>query len=324
MAVSGIFASGAVFVFLMFTLGNLLIVICGITSLIVLPLAIGKKSRFQQYLLSLLENSRGINLNSVKKKSRKGFIVLCLLYVETVTFSIVSDQKLNFGLACCKPWNEWYGFRVIAQFSLFTGSAVWLLSMYFFYLTCRILLKCFDGLYKRMSSLPPLSANFTSLKMEHHRLCEVVELADKMLAPLLLGVVALYIPMLCISFYNSVIFREDMKLMALATTLSWCFVAAGILATVLFFGSKVNEKVCQGKHVFYWLSYLWNILDLKFYLNRDGGCRPFVFCVFFYYALVHVLKFHNLTFVFQIHSFQSILQTMPVSTAEEAKVTSIF
>ncbi|RMX56275.1 hypothetical protein pdam_00011435 [Pocillopora damicornis] len=99
--------------------------------------------------------------------------------------------------------------------------------------------------------------------MEHHRLCEVVELADKMLASLLLGVVALYIPMLCISFYNSVIFREDMKLMALATTLSWCFVAAGILATVLFFGSKVNEK---------------------------------------------------------IHSFQSILQTMPVSTAEEAKV----
>ena len=251
MAVSGIFASGAVFVFLMFTLGNLLIIICGITSLIVLPLAIGKKSRFQQYLLSLLENSRGINLNSVKKKSRKGFIVLCLLYVETVTFSIVSDQKLNFGLACCKPWNEWYGFRVIAQFSLFTGSAVWLLSMYFFYLTCRILLKCFDGLYKRMSSLPPLSANFTSLKMEHHRLCEVVKRADKMLAPLLLGVVALYIPMLCISFYNSVIFREDMKLMALATTLSWCFVAAGILATVLFFGSKVNEKVCQGKHVFY-------------------------------------------------------------------------
>ena len=48
------------------------------------------------------------------------------------------------------------------------------------------------------------------------------------------------------------------------------------------------------------------------------------FLVFFYYALVHVLKFHNLTFVFQIHSFQSILQTMPVSTAEEAKVTSIF
>ena len=48
------------------------------------------------------------------------------------------------------------------------------------------------------------------------------------------------------------------------------------------------------------------------------------FFVFFYYALVHVLKFHNLTFVFQIHSFQSILQTMPVSTAEEAKVTSIF
>ena len=48
------------------------------------------------------------------------------------------------------------------------------------------------------------------------------------------------------------------------------------------------------------------------------------FLVFFYYALVHVLKFHNLPFVFQIHSFQSILQTMPVSTAEEAKVTSIF
>ena len=96
-----------------------------------------------------------------------------------------------------------------------------------------------------MSSLPPLSADFPSLKMEHHKLCEVVELADKMLAPLLLGVVALYIPMLCISFYNSVIFREDLKLMALAADISWCFIAAGVLAIVLFFGSKVSEKVCR-------------------------------------------------------------------------------
>ena len=71
--------------------------------------------------------------------------------------------------------SEWFGFRVIAQLSTIIGSAVWLLSMYFFYLTCRILVECFDGLYKRMSSLPPLSADFPSLKMEHHKLCEVVE-----------------------------------------------------------------------------------------------------------------------------------------------------
>ena len=246
MAVSGIFTSGAEFVFLMFTLGNLLILICGITLLVVLPLTIAKKSRFQKYLLSMLANSQGVNLNSVKEKSRKGFIVLCLLYVETVTFSVISDQKLNLGLACCKPWNGWFGFQVIAQISLFTGSALWLLSMYFFYLTCRILIKCFDKLYQRMSSLTQLSADFPSLKIEHHKLCEVVELADKMLSPLLLGVVSLYIPMLCISFYNSVIFREDTNLMALVTTLSWCLVAAGILTIALYFGSKVNEKVCWG------------------------------------------------------------------------------
>ena len=245
MAVSGIFTAGAEFVFLMFALIKLMIVICGITSLAFLPLTTPRRCRFEQYLRRLITNSKGINFNFVRKKSRKGFIVICLLYVLIVTFTVIGDQKLDLDLTCCKPWSEWFGFRVIAQLSTIIGSAVWLLSMYFFYLTCRILVECFDGLYKRMSSLPPLSADFPSLKMEHHKLCEVVELADKMLAPLLLGVVALYIPMLCISFYNSVIFREDLKLMALAADISWCFIAAGVLAIVLFFGSKVSEKVCR-------------------------------------------------------------------------------
>lgn len=48
--------------------------------------------------------------------------------------------------------------------------------------------------------------------MEHHKLCEVVESADKMFSPLLLGIVSLYIPLLCFSFYNVVNLPEKGKL----------------------------------------------------------------------------------------------------------------
>ena len=48
--------------------------------------------------------------------------------------------------------------------------------------------------------LPPMGlANF---KIEYHKLCEVAELADKVLGPILLVFVSVYIPLFCFSFYN--------------------------------------------------------------------------------------------------------------------------
>lgn len=247
MAFVGIFTSGQVYIALMFALGNLLIVICGISLLIVLPLTVAKKSRFEKFLRRLLANVRDNNLEAVKKKSRKGFIIFCFTYMGTIAPIFVIDQMLGLNIALFKPWDQWFGFRIISLFSLVIGCAVWLLSILFFYLTCMIVEECFNEFYQKMSSSPPLSVDLPSLKMEYHKLSEVVELADKMLAPLLLGIVSLYIPLLCVSLYNNtVVLSEKTSAMFLASNLSWCLVAAGVLAIVLFFGSKVSEKVCQG------------------------------------------------------------------------------
>jgi len=88
------------------------------------------------------------------------------------------------------------------------------------------------------------------LKREYHKLCEVVELADKVLAPLLLVFISVYIPLLCFSFYIVINLREDNSLLFLLGNLSWLVIVAVVLGLILFFGGKVNEKVKQTKQLF--------------------------------------------------------------------------
>lgn len=85
--------------------------------------------------------------------------------------------------------------------------------------------------------------DIAALKMEHHKLCEVVESADNMFSPLLLGIVSLYIPLLCFSFYNVVNLPEKGKLVFFVNNFAFLLVAVGNLAVIMLFGSKVNEKV---------------------------------------------------------------------------------
>ncbi|XP_022805436.1 uncharacterized protein LOC111342604 [Stylophora pistillata] len=240
---SVIFNSGLAYTFLMYAVGHLLMLICGITSLVLLPLTRTKKSRFERFLRCLLTNVKSTNLNFVKKESRKALFITCFLSLFTIFFTFVCSEILGISISCCEPWSTWSGFRVFAFFSSLTGCAVWLLSTFFFCLTCIILVKCFDDFYQRMSSLPPLPIDFLSLKMEYHKLSEVVELADKMLAPTLFGIIAIFIPLLCISFYNTFILIEGTDPLTLVMNLNWCLVATTILAIALFFGSKVSEKI---------------------------------------------------------------------------------
>ena len=106
----------------------------------------------------------------------------------------------------------------------------------------------FDDLHRRMSPLHSSSMDLTVLKVEYHKLCEVVELADKVFAPLLLVFVSVYIPLLCFSFYNVVNLREEDSSMFSVLNLMWFLLAAGILAVILVFGSKVSEKVYHGNY----------------------------------------------------------------------------
>ena len=101
----------------------------------------------------------------------------------------------------------------------------------------------FEDLHRRMSPSHSTPMDLTALKTEYHKLCEVVELADKVLAPLLLVFVSMYIPLLCFSFYNVARPRDEVSSMFFFFNLSWFILAAGILAVILVFGSKVGEKV---------------------------------------------------------------------------------
>ena len=92
--------------------------------------------------------------------------------------------------------------------------------MLFFCVTCLILEELFDDLQKRMSSLNSASVNIATFKMEYHRLCEVVELADKMLDPLLLGMVSFYITSICFNLYKFVNLPEKTNICSLAAIYS--------------------------------------------------------------------------------------------------------
>ncbi|KAL9969751.1 hypothetical protein ACROYT_G022006 [Oculina patagonica] len=94
-----------------------------------------------------------------------------------------------------------------------------------------------------MSSLHSVSVDISTFKMEHHRLCEVVELADKMLSPLLFEKVSLYIPLICFTFYKVFNLPEEEKFVFLGNNLFWLMAAVFILSTIMFFGSKVCEKI---------------------------------------------------------------------------------
>ena len=141
------------------------------------------------------------------------------------------------------PWNQWFGFKVISSLFLVIGCGVMFLPILFFYITCLILEEVFDELHKRISSFHSMSMGLSMLKMEFHKLCEVVELADKMIAPLLFGMVSVYIPLICFISYQVVNLPEEDKLVFLISNLFWLLAGTSVLAIILLNGSNVSEKV---------------------------------------------------------------------------------
>ncbi|KAJ7331650.1 hypothetical protein OS493_019242 [Desmophyllum pertusum] len=95
-----------------------------------------------------------------------------------------------------------------------------------------------------MASLHSISVDLAALKMEHHGLCEGVELADKMFSSFLMGVVSLYIPLLCFNFYLAVSSpKEEAFLVFLLNVLFWTLASACMLTVIMLFGCKVSEKI---------------------------------------------------------------------------------
>ena len=252
---------GDIFMLVIFISWCLLVALNLTTLLIVLPLTDTRKSRFEKFLRKAIAIHNGsFNLEKVKNKARVCLMVFSLLFVVSTVNNIINDVMMDLNTGIDKPWNVWTGFRILSLLFDIYGCAVWLLSFPFFCITCLILESLFDDFLKRMSTLNSNSmcAQVVAVSSEHHKLCEVVELADSMLSPLLIQVVTFYIPVICFNFYqvaNLPDLPAEGKLNVLITTLFWLLISSAILAVIMVLGSRVNEKVSNKTRTTYFFNY---------------------------------------------------------------------
>lgn len=246
MAFTEIFFEDDIYMFLMFSFWNVFVAIIGTMNLLLLRLTGNKKSRFEQFLVNVLSVTKHVNLEQVKAKSKKGVIMFCFFVLTLPAIIVAFELLLDINIGTFYPWNRWSGFRILFATFLTIGFAVWLLPVIFLWITSLLLESCIDNLHKGMSPLHSIAVDLTTSKQEYHKLCEVVKLADKMLAPLLFAYISVYIPLLCFGFYNVVNLPEEDSLTFLVFNLSSLLLAAFILAVILLFGSKVSEKVLHG------------------------------------------------------------------------------
>ena len=238
-----------IYTLLFFDMWCLLVALNITVSLVVLPLTGVRKSRFEKFISYLrLVQSKSIRLEKIRSKG-KIYLIVSGFFIVAVgiagIYIIVHILDMNFGDH--KPWNVWSGFRIIYPFFLTIGVALWLLPMVFYCTTCLLLEALFDDLHMRQASL-----DLTTLRLEHYRLCRVVELADNLLSPALLMVVGLCIPFICFALYHIAKIAHLPKQEALGflvITLIWLLASSTELAVVMTFGSKVNDKVRNRKQV---------------------------------------------------------------------------
>ena len=233
-----------IYLVLMMCFWSIFIALNATISLVVLPITGTKQSRLEKYLSSLLAAVKTINLEKMKNSSRTALAMFCLLFIVATAGILVGALLLtDFNIGTFKPWHRWFGFRIFSTTFLIIGVGSWLLPIIFFCITSLMLETIFDDLHRRMSPSQSTTMNLAAFKIEYHKLCEVVELADKVLAPLLLTFVSVYIPLLCFSFYNVVKPSDNDSQLSFLFNLLWFLLAAVILAVILVFGSKVGEKV---------------------------------------------------------------------------------
>lgn len=246
MSFADLFFGNNIYLFLMFSLWCLLIALSATICWIVLcwPLGVSGKSRFDNFFGSLPAINSNANLEKVKNKAKRRVIIFYFLFVCGAVGALVSYLILGMSVAAVKPWDGWFGLRILSLVFIIYGMGVWFLPILFFYITCLILEAFLDDLHKRMSSCHSVLVDIGNFKMEHYKLCEVVRIADKMLAPILFGLVSLYIPLICFNSYRVINLPEKEKVVALVSNLFWLLTSCGLLAVIMILGSKVCEKVC--------------------------------------------------------------------------------
>ena len=145
--------------------------------LLVLPLGKPNESRFENFLLKLVECNA--DLWKLRPVARKMFITAGLLLLTTMFGAIISFLLVPwFSPGFFKPWNAWSAFKVISLILLMFSYGAWLLPLPFFGITCLVLEQLFDDYCKKVSVKNTKSLDLVALKDEHRELCHVVDLAS--------------------------------------------------------------------------------------------------------------------------------------------------
>lgn len=242
------FVPERIYVSLMFCLWCLMGALNATITLIVSPVTRTRKSRFQHFVRGLIDNKSHATLEKVTVKSRNGIIAFFLVFASATVGSLMTKLKLDMNLANFKPLSESPVFAIVSVIFLIIAVGSWLLPVLLFCITCLILAELFDDLSKRMKqqSLHSTTVQLASFKVEHHQLCEVVELAAAMFSPLLLGMVSLYIPLICFNLYLAVHSpgkTEEKKYLFMGNNFFWLIASVCVLTIIMLFGSKVSEGV---------------------------------------------------------------------------------
>ena len=246
MPLVSIFFGENIYLIIMFISWCLLVALMGTTCLIVLPITFARKSRLENFLRKVIAVHIGSAfLEKIKSKARVYLIVFSLALMACIVGLILSDVVLGINIGNLEPWNSWFGFKITNLVFLTCSSGVCCLPVSLFCITCSILEALFDDLHKRMSSPQANSMGLTPLRREHQNLCQVVEMADSMLSPLLLEVVTFFIPIICFNFHQVVNYssRQEGTFVFLFVTLFWLLISSASLAVIMILGSRVSEKV---------------------------------------------------------------------------------
>ena len=209
----------------------------------ILPKRQKQTSRLGQFINGLLSTTS--NFSGMKTyKMKLAMVFVCAFCTFNTVFVVILDCYQNSSVARLRPWNGLFAYRLI-QFVFFAFDCfAWAIPCPLFYISCHFLIRIFENLEKKISTCP----NFLTIKelrKEHHKLCETVALADKVLSPIFLVTVILDVPLMCINFHQLVkvpLSGED-NVIYIASVLYWCITVTGRLGFIMRYGVRVNEKV---------------------------------------------------------------------------------
>ena len=240
-------------VFLLMLVNTIWFIQCACSSTICfvwLSLTYDRRSRFAQFISSYLD-TRTDDLEGLRWKALKGLAIACAVAVINAVVIITLSASNNGPVSAFKPWEGHLAIRVMEMLFAVVNSFAWILPLLVFCVTCLVLERMFEVLKKKVSvSSNDPSHIFTigRLRQEHLKLCNVVELANKVLSLLMSVRIATDIPLICVNVYQLTKAMKELSsgetdVFLIITYLYWSVCLSSSVAVLCIFGSKVNEMV---------------------------------------------------------------------------------